>query len=115
MVSELTPGDHEVVLSGHGHGPPYVSIQAGDRRRSSCRWPRCRPPWFQAGLGEGSFTVEIREQGRLLGTTDTDRVMMAPAGTSSNSSTTRSATAKRTIQVAPGKVTAMPLTRRKAS
>ena len=56
------------------------------------------------------FAVEIRENGRLLGSTDADRLMLA-AGRHELEfvNTTLAFSVSRTVQVAPGKVTAIPL------
>jgi hypothetical protein len=56
------------------------------------------------------FSLEIREQGRLLGTTDTDRLMMA-AGRHDIELVNESLgyRATRTVQVPPGKVAAISL------
>jgi PEGA domain len=113
MVSELTPGDHEVVLkSDTATARHTVSIQAGGS--ASLVVPMAVAVSTAPVSGwvsvKAPFTVEIREQGRLLGTTDTDRVMMASGRHELEFvNDTLGYTAKRTIQVAPGKVTAMPL------
>jgi hypothetical protein len=79
-VSDLTPGDHEVILQNDlGSARHVVSVQAGATASLLA------PVGATAASGPVSgwvavrapFTVEIREQGRLLGTTDTDRIMMA--------------------------------------
>jgi len=56
------------------------------------------------------FTLEIREQGRLLGTTDADRLMVA-AGRHELDLVSESLgyRASRVVQVAPGKVAALTL------
>lgn len=56
------------------------------------------------------FAVEIRENGRLLGSTDADRLMLA-AGRHELEfvNATLAFSVTRTVQVAPGKVTAIPL------
>ena len=79
-VADLTPGDHEVLLqSDTGTVRHVVTIQAGmtasllaPMSLSSASGPVSG--WLTV---KAPFTVEIREQGRLLGTTDTDRIMMA--------------------------------------
>ena len=56
------------------------------------------------------FAVEIRENGRLLGTTDADRLMLAAGRHQLEfANTTLAFSVTRTVQVAPGKVTAIPL------
>ena len=56
------------------------------------------------------FSVEIREGGRLLGTTDAERLMLA-AGKHELEfvNTTLGLSVTRTVQVTPGKVTAIPV------
>lgn len=112
-VSDLTPGDHEVILqSDTGSARHVVTIQAGMTASLLA------PVGLTAASGPVSgwlsvkapFTLEIREQGRLLGTTDTDRIMMA-AGRHDvelvNESLAYRAT--RSVQVPPGKVAAISL------
>ena len=59
-------------------GTPSTCRPEG-RRRWSCRWAPSRPAGPVSGwvAVKAPFTMEIREQGRLLGTTETDRIMMA--------------------------------------
>jgi hypothetical protein len=112
-VSDLTPGDHEVILQNDvGSARHVVSVQAGATASLLA------PVAAAAGSGPVSgwvavrapFTVEIREQGRLLGTTDTDRIMMA-AGRHDlelvNDSLAYRAT--RSVVVPPGKVAPLTL------
>jgi hypothetical protein len=112
-VSDLTPGDHEIILqSDLGSARHVVTIRAGATASLLA------PIGASAASGPVSgwlairapFSVEIREQGRLLGTTDTDRIMMA-AGRHDlelvNDSLAYRAT--RTVQVAPGKVASLAL------
>ena len=79
-VPDLTPGDHEVVLqTSTGSVKQVVSVQAG----ATASFVAPVPTDATAGPVSGwlavkaPVTVEIREDGRLLGTSDTDRVMMA--------------------------------------
>jgi hypothetical protein len=56
------------------------------------------------------FTVEIYEQGRLLGNTDTDRIMLASGRHELELVNTALAfRASRVVQVAPGKVATLPI------
>ncbi|HEX5475082.1 MAG TPA: PEGA domain-containing protein [Vicinamibacterales bacterium] len=78
-VADLTPGEHEVVLAGDGGTVRQkVVIQAGVT--ASVLAPMAT---VAAGPVSGwvsvkaPVTIEIREGGRLLGTSDTDRLMMA--------------------------------------
>jgi hypothetical protein len=112
-VSDLTPGDHEIILQNDlGSARHVVTIQAG--ATASLLAPV--GPSAASGPVSGwltiraPFSVEIREQGRLLGTTDTDRIMMA-AGRHDlelvNEALAYRAT--RTVQVPPGKVASLAL------
>jgi serine/threonine protein kinase len=107
-VSDLAPGDHEVLLqSDSGKVRHVVTVQAGATASLVA------PMTPAAGTGPVSgwvsirapFTIEIREEGRLLGTTDSDRIMMA-AGRHDlelvNEALAYRST--RTVQVPPGKV-----------
>ena len=79
-VSSLTPGDHEVVLqSPAGSFKQVVSVQAGGTASIVA------PIGGDAASGpvsgwvtvQSPVSVEIREGGKLLGTSEADRVMMA--------------------------------------
>jgi hypothetical protein len=84
-VADLTPGDHEVVLqSGETSARHVVSVQAG--ATASLVVPLAIASAAPAaGTGPVSgwlsvkapFSIEIREEGRVIGTTDADRIMMA--------------------------------------
>lgn len=112
-VTDLTPGDHEVILQNDtGSARHVVTIQAGVTSSLLA------PMGLSAANGPVSgwvavkapFTLEIREQGRLLGTTDTDRIMMA-AGRHDLELVNESLgyRATRTVQVPPGKVALVTL------
>jgi hypothetical protein len=112
-VADLTPGDHEVVLqSDNGTARHVVNVQAGTTASLVAPlaastadgpvsgWLNVRAP----------FTLEIREHGRLLGTTDTDRIMVATGRHDLelvNDALGYRAT--RTVQVAAGKVASLNL------
>lgn len=79
-VADLAPGEHEVVLQADG-GPAVrqrVVIQAGVT--SSVLAPVATASagpvsgWLSV---KAPFAIEIREGGRLIGTTEADRIMMA--------------------------------------
>jgi hypothetical protein len=79
-VGDLTPGDHEIILQNDlGSARHVVTIQAG--ATASLVAPVGAAPSSGPVSGwvavRAPFTLEIREQGRLLGTTNTDRIMMA--------------------------------------
>ena len=112
-VSDLTPGDHEVILqSDLGSTRHVVTVQAG--ATASLLAPIAGAAASGPVSGwlavRAPFTVEIREQGRLLGTTDTDRIMMA-AGRHDVELVNESLgyRAVRSIQVPPGKVAPLSL------
>jgi hypothetical protein len=107
-VADLAPGEHDVVLQADG-GPPVrqrVVIQAGVT--SSILAPVSTA---SAGPVSGWLSVkapvaiEVRENGRLIGTTEADRIMMA-AGRHEIElvNETLGYHVSRSIQVPPGKV-----------
>jgi hypothetical protein len=79
-VAELAPGDHEVVLQAE-NGPvvrQHVTIQAGITASILAPVSTAAPGPVSGWLSiKAPVSVEIRESGRMLGTTDADRVMMA--------------------------------------
>ena len=110
-VADLTPGDHEVVLQADGGAPvkQRVVIQAGVT--SSVLAPVSTA---SAGPVSGWLAVkspvalEIRQGGRLIGTTDSDRLMMAAGRHEVElSNDTLGYHVNRTINVPPGKVAAI--------
>jgi hypothetical protein len=107
-VNDLTPGDHEVILrAGETTAKHTVTIQAGVT--SSLVVP------IGAAVTEGPvsgwltvkapFALEVREGGRQIGTTDTDRIMLA-AGRHELElvNDTLAYRANRTVNIVPGKV-----------
>lgn len=81
-VSDLTPGDHEVVLETPTASARHVvTVQAGVT--ASLMVPVGTAPAADAGPVSGwlsvkaPFSLEIHEGGRVIGTTDADRVMVA--------------------------------------
>jgi hypothetical protein len=112
-VADLAPGEHEVVLQAEG-GPAVrqrVVIQAGVT--SSVLAPVSTAT---AGPVSGWLSVkspvgiEIHENGRLIGTTESDRIMMA-AGRHDIElvNDTLGYRVTRSIQVPPGKVTPLSI------
>ncbi len=104
----MSPGDHEVVLtSDAGTSKHTVKVLAGTTASLVA------PVMPAAAEGPVSgwvsvkapFTVEIREDGQLIGTTDSDRLMMA-AGRHVLElvNQTLNYRASRVVQVSPGKV-----------
>jgi hypothetical protein len=112
-ISDLTPGEHHVELQVDGITAKYtVTVQAGGTASLVV-------PIGAAAAGgpvsgwvavHAPFSLEIREQGRLLGSSDADRVMMA-AGRHQlefvNDALGYRST--RVVQVVPGKVAAVSL------
>ncbi|MEO6239149.1 MAG: PEGA domain-containing protein, partial [Vicinamibacterales bacterium] len=108
-VADLAPGEHEVVLQADG-GPAVrqrVVIQAGVT--SSVLAPVSTASagpvsgWLSV---KAPFSIEVREGGRLIGTTEADRIMMA-AGRHDLElvNETLGYRVARSIQVPAGKVT----------
>lgn len=107
----LAPGDHEVVLEGEaGTSRHVVKVLAGTT--ASLVAPVAASPaegpvsgWISV---KAPFTIEIREDGQLLGTTEMDRLMMA-AGRHELQlvNETLGFRESRVVQVLPGKLAAL--------
>jgi PEGA domain len=112
-VPDLAPGDHEVVLQAAG-GPPVtqrVLIQAGVTSSVLAPVSTATPGPVSGWLTVKSpVAIEIRENGRLIGTTEADRIMMA-AGKHDLElvNDTLGYRATRSVQVPPGKVAPLTL------
>jgi hypothetical protein len=112
-VTDLQPGEHEVVLQAEGGAPvrQHVVIQAGVT--SSVLAPVATASagpvsgWLSV---KSSVAMEIREGGRQIGTTDTDRIMLT-AGKHELEivNDTLGFQANRVVIVPPGKVAAMAI------
>ena len=112
-VEGLTTGDHEVILQGaNGTSRHTVKVLAGTTASlvapATPAAPAADGPvsgWISV---EAPFLIEIRENGKLLGTTDTDRLMLA-AGRHvlEFANQTVGYRQSRTVQVVPGKVSTM--------
>lgn len=111
-VPDLAPGDHVIELQADGQTARHtVSVQAGGTASLMV-------PIGSASAGPVSgwvsvkapFSMDIREDGRLLGSTDTDRIMMA-AGRHELEIVNQSLgyRATRVVQVPPGKVASITL------
>lgn len=112
-ITDLTPGDHEVILQNDtGTTRHVVTVQAGMTASLVA-------PMGAAAAGgpvsgwvavKAPFSLEIREQGRLLGTTETDRIMIA-AGRHDLELVNEALAYRviRSVQVPPGKVAALNL------
>lgn len=113
-IEGLDPGDHEVVLQSEaGSSRHTVKVLAGTTASLVA-------PVVQTAPAEGPvsgwitvkapFAIEIREDGQLLGTTETDRLMMASGRhvlEFVNSALGYRET--KVVQVQPGKVAAIPI------
>jgi hypothetical protein len=113
-ITDLAPGEHRVELQSDGvtAAKHTVMVQAGGT--ASLVVPISPPA--SAGPVSGwvsvkaPFTMEIREQGRLLGTTDADRLMIA-AGRHELDFVSEALgyRSTRVVQVGPGKVSSLTL------
>jgi hypothetical protein len=111
-VADLTPGDHEVILQTPvGSARHVANVQAGAVASlvapvaSAATATGPVSGWLTV---KAPFSLEIREEGRLLGTTETDRVMMA-AGRHEIQlvSETLGFRINRVVQVPPGKTASL--------
>jgi hypothetical protein len=113
VVTDLAPGEHAVVLQTEGGSVKNtVVVQAGVLASLVAPVAAVEPVGPVSGWVSvrAPFTVEIYERGRLVGSSDSDRVMIAagkhelelvndPLGLRTT----------RTVQVTPGKVTPLSL------
>ena len=109
MVTELVPGDHEVLLQTPlATARHVVNVQAGGTASlvapvaSAASAAGPVSGWLAV---KSPFSLEIREDGRMIGTSDTDRVMLA-AGRHELVlvSDTMGYRSSRVVTVMPGKV-----------
>jgi PEGA domain len=110
-VANLTPGEHEVVLQAEGGTPvrQRVVIQAGVTSSVMAPVSTAAPGPVSGWLTvKAPVSIEIRENGRVIGSTDTDRIMMASGRHELELvNETLGYRANRSIQVAPGKVASL--------
>ena len=107
-VPDLAPGDHDVVLQADGGTPVHQHVVIEPGVASSVLAPVSTTAagpisgWLAV---KAPVTIEIHENGQLIGTTDADRVMMA-AGRHQIElvNDTLGYKADRTVQIPPGKV-----------
>jgi len=107
-VADLAPGDHEVVLQAEG-GPAVkqrVVIQAGVTSSVLAPVSTATPGPVSGWISvKAPVSIEIREGGRLIGTTDSDKIMLAVGRHEVELvNETLGYRVTRTIQVPPGKV-----------
>jgi hypothetical protein len=77
-VSNLTPGDHEVVLqAGTASVRQVVNVQAGGTASVVAPVEDAAGPVSGWVAIDAPVTVQVREGGTLIGTSDADRLMMA--------------------------------------
>jgi hypothetical protein len=112
-VPDLAPGNHDVVLqSDAGSAKHTVIVQAGAIASLVAPMAAAAPAGPVSGWlsVKSPFSVEIHESGRIVGTTDADRVMLA-AGKHELEFVNANLGLRitRTVQVVPGKVLAMTL------
>ena len=108
-INELKPGEHEVVLQA-GAGQPVhqkVVIEAGVTASVLTPVSTAAPGPVSGWVSmKAPVTIEVRENGKLLGTTDTDRIMLAAGRHEIElSNETLGYRATRAIVVPPGKLT----------
>ncbi len=112
-IPDLAPGDHQVELQGDAASARHtVNVQAGGTASLVAPMGAAAPGGPVSGwlAVKAPFTLEIREGGRLLGTTDTDRIMMA-SGRHELELVNESLgyRSSRVVQVAPGKIAGITL------
>ena len=109
-INDLSPGDHEVIFQNDaGTVRHVVTIEAGATASLNAPLVGSGPVsgWVSIKV---PFTVEVREQGRLIGTSDTARLMMATGRHELEFvNDTLGYRATRAVQVAPGKVATVTL------
>jgi len=79
-ISDLAPGEHRVELQSDGGTAKHtVTVQAGGTASLVVPMTAAAAGGPVSGwvVVKAPFSMEIREQGRLLGSSDADRVMMA--------------------------------------
>jgi hypothetical protein len=111
-IADLAPGEHEVVLQGQGTTSKHkVVVQAGVTASliapMNAASPAAAAGWLAIKI---PVTVEVREGGKLLGTNETERLMLS-AGKHELEfvNATLSYRSTRTVQITAGKVTPIAL------
>ena len=111
-ISDLLPGDHEVILQTPlASARHVVSVQAGGTASIVTPVASVATPagpvsgWLTVNA---PFSLEIREEGRMIGTTDADKLMLA-AGRHNVElvNETLGYRVTRVVQVMPGKVASL--------
>ena len=111
-INDLLPGDHEVILQTPiASARHVVSVQAGGT--ASIVTPVASATTAAGPVSgwltvKAPFSLEIREEGRIVGTTDADRLMLAAGPhTIELVNETLGYRVTRTVQVMPGKVASL--------
>jgi PEGA domain-containing protein len=107
-IADLAPGPHDVTLQANGGAPvrQHVVIEAGVTSSVLAPVATAAPGPVSGWLAvKAPVTIEVHENGKLIGTTDSDRIMMA-AGRHDIQlvNDTLGYHATKTIQVPAGKV-----------
>ena len=110
-VSELSEGDHTVVARGAAG-----TVRRSVRSRLGRQFPLVISPTAPVTPAPGWLSVhsesrlELREDGKLIGTTETERLML-PAGTHDIEFVNEAVgyRTSRQVEVAPGKTTTVPV------
>jgi hypothetical protein len=112
-ISDLTPGDHRVELQTDGASAKHtVTVQAGGTASLVVPIGAATAAGPVSGWVsvKAPFTTEIREQGRLIGTSDAERLMIAAGRHELDFvNDTLGYRSTRVIVVAPGKVAPVAL------
>jgi hypothetical protein len=107
-VANLAPGDHEVVLQADGGTPvrQRVVIQAGVTSSVLAPVSTATPGPVSGWVSvKAPMSIEVYENGRLIGTTESDRIMMAVGHHDIELvNDTLGYRVTRSVQVPPGKV-----------
>jgi hypothetical protein len=112
-IADLQPGEHEVVLEAEGSAPvkQRVVIQAGVTASVLAPVATAAGGPVSGWLSvKAPFTIEISENGKLLGTTDTDRIMISAGRHQIQlSNDTLAYRETKVLQVSPGKVASLTI------
>jgi len=113
-VPDLSPGEHTVVLqAGEGVSAKHVVIvQAGAQASLVAPIAAAAPTGPVSGWisVKAPVTIEILQDGRMIGSSDSDRVMLASGKHALEFvNATLNLRMSRTVQIAPGKVTPLTL------
>jgi hypothetical protein len=112
-VTDLAPGEHDVVLTGSAGVPvkQKVVIQAGVTSSVLAPVSTAAPGPVSGWLSvKAPVSIDIREGGRLIGTSDSDKIMLA-AGRHELQlvNETLGYTSKRIVQVPAGRIFSLPV------